>query len=176
LGTQRPIEFGTGAVWEARDIPRALFSWCLMSILTRMCVSVVALCLGVLVVALPGGCSRKTAGKPTVVRGAITFQGKPLVGGVVVFSPDSQRGNSGKPVRGNVGTDGRYELRPAADTLIPPGWYRVAIAAAPSLDAPSALAPAFPQKLARPDLSGLVREVKPEQENVFEFAVEVPLS
>ena len=31
----------------------------------------------------------------------------------------------------------------------------------------------FPPQLARPDVSGVVREVKPGQENVFDFAVEV---
>ena len=144
--------------------------------LMRLCVPVVALVIGAAVVALPGGCSRKAPHGPTTVRGAVTFQGKPLAGGVVVFSPDPDRGHSGKPIRGNVGADGRYELRLAANTTIAPGWYRVAIAAAPSLEPTSALGPVFPLKLARPDMSGLVREVKPEQENVFEFAVEVPVS
>ena len=147
-----------------------------MSMLVRLCVPVLALGIGVVAVALPGGCSRKTAGKPTTVRGAVTFQGRPLAGGLVVFSPDPERGSSGKPVRGSIGSDGRFELRPVGDALIPPGWYRVALAAAPSLELPSASAPNFPMKLARPDLSGIVREVKPEQENVFEFAVEVPTS
>jgi hypothetical protein len=95
---------------------------------------------------------------------------------MVVFSPDPDRGHSGKPIRGNVGADGRYELRPGDNATISAGWYRVAIAAAPSLETTSELAPAFPMKLARPDMSGLLREVKPEQENVFEFAVEVPAS
>ncbi len=147
-----------------------------MSILTRLCVSVVALSIGVVVVALPGGCSRKTAGKTTTVRGAVTFQGRPLVGGAIVFSPDPDRGGTGKPIRGNVGADGRYELRPGENAIIPPGWYRVAIAVVPSLESPAAPTAIFPLKLARPDTSGLVREVKPEQENVFEFAVEVPVN
>ncbi|MFO0822470.1 MAG: hypothetical protein U0792_05015 [Gemmataceae bacterium] len=147
-----------------------------MSMLMRLCVPVVALVVGAAVVALPGGCSRNTPQAATTVRGAVTFQGKPLAGGMVVFSPDPDRGHSGKPIRGNVGVDGRYELRPSEKTPIPPGWYRVAIAAAPSLEPTSELSPIFPVKLARPDLSGLLREVKPEQENVFEFAVEVPAS
>ncbi|MBA4186818.1 MAG: hypothetical protein C0467_02250 [Planctomycetaceae bacterium] len=142
----------------------------------RLCVPIVALLFGVAAVALPGGCSRKTAGKPTTVRGAVTFQGRPLVGGVVVFTPDPERGSSGKPIRGNVGADGRYELRLTDGIPISPGWYRVALAAPPTLEPTSAVSAFFPPKLARPDMSGLVREVKPEQENVFEFAIEVPVN
>ncbi|MCE9564109.1 MAG: hypothetical protein K8U57_18860 [Planctomycetes bacterium] len=147
-----------------------------MSLLMRMCVPVVALGIGVLVVALPGGCNRKGPRGPTTVRGAVTFQGKPFAGGFIVFSPDPDRGHSGKAARATVGPDGRYELRHATESTIPAGWYRVSIAAAPSLEPASALTPVFPLKLARPDMSGLVREVKPDQENIFEFAVEVPVN
>ena len=144
-----------------------------MSRLVRLLVSVAALGVGAAVVALPGGCGRKTSQEPATVRGAVTFQGKPLTGGLVVFSPDPDRGGSGKPARGAVGPDGRFEVRLGGEPAIPPGWYRVAIAAAPVLP-PPADAPVFPPQLARPDMSGLVREVKPGRENVFEFAVEVP--
>lgn len=149
-----------------------------MSLLVRFAVPVVSLAVGALLVALPGGCNRRTGHKATTVRGAVTFQGKPLVGGLVVFTPDPERGGTGKSARAVIGPDGRYELKPSGDALIAPGWYRVAIAApASALSLPGgepAAVPTFPAKLARPDLSGLVREVKPSQENVFEFAVEVP--
>jgi hypothetical protein len=46
------------------------------------------------------------------------------------------------------------------------------VAIAPAPDSPKA--PGFPPQLRRPDRSTLVREVAPGQENVFEFAVEVP--
>src|SRR4051812_44177002 len=103
-----------------------------MSILVRLVVPVAALGVGAAVVALPGGGSRKPAQTPTVVRGAVTFQGRPLAGGLVVFSPDPDRGGSGKPARGEIGPDGRYELRLGGDPAVPPGWYRVAIAASPT--------------------------------------------
>jgi hypothetical protein len=149
-----------------------------MSLLVRFAVPVVSLAMGALLVALPGGCNRKTMLPATTVRGVVTFQGKPLAGGLVVFSPDPDRGGSGKSLRGKIGADGRYELKANEDRVIAPGWYRVAIAApASALLSPGsepAAIPTFPAKLARPDLSGLVREIKPSQENVFEFAVEVP--
>ncbi|MBA4065513.1 MAG: hypothetical protein C0501_17715 [Isosphaera sp.] len=137
---------------------------------SRLLVPVAALGLGATLVALPGGCSRGPDAVPAAVRGTVTFQGRPLAGGLVVLSPDPDRGGSGKPARGDVGPDGRYELRLNGEAAIPPGWYRVAVAAAPG----PAAGPAFPAKLARPDLSGLVREVKAGRENVFDFAVEVP--
>jgi hypothetical protein len=50
----------------------------------------------------------------------------------------------------------------------------VAIAPAAILPPPSVHDRIFPLKLARPDMSGLIREVKAGQENVFEFSVEMP--
>jgi hypothetical protein len=91
----------------------------------------------------------------------------------VVFTPDPDRGGSGKPVRGNLGPDGTFELKPGGDAAIPPGWYRVSIAPAPGAAAGDPGRPAFPKDLARPDRSGLLREVKAGRENVFAFAVEV---
>jgi len=140
-----------------------------MSTLVRWLVPVAALGIGAMLVSLPGGCSRKGTPDPATVRGKVTFQGQPLAGGLIVFSPDPDRGGSGKPIRGDLDADGTFQLKCVGDTTIPPGWYRVAIASASLLSRPS-----FPSHLARPDRSELVREVKAGQENVFEFAVEVP--
>jgi hypothetical protein len=130
----------------------------------RMVVPVAALAV------VSAGCGRGAAPGPAAVRGTVTFQGRPLAGGLVVLAPDPDRGGAGRPIRGDVGPDGRYELRPGGEAAVPPGWYRVALAPA----AVPAAGPAFPPKLGRPDLSGLVREVKAGRENVFDFAVEVP--
>jgi len=140
----------------------------------RLLVPVVALGAGAAAVALHGGCSRKTPPGPATVRGRVTFQGRPLAGGLVVFSPDPDRGGTGKPARGDLEPDGTFRLQLGGDPAIPPGWYRVAIAPAPAAPPASLLdRPAFPRELARPDKSNLVREVKAGQENVFDFAVEV---
>ncbi|MBX9578759.1 MAG: hypothetical protein K2X87_00480, partial [Gemmataceae bacterium] len=58
--------------------------------------------------------------------------------------------------------DGTFAL-PAG---VPPGWYRVALAP------PAADPGGFPTKLARPDRSGLVRQIAAGKDHVFEFAVE----
>ena len=140
-----------------------------MSTLVRLLVPLAALGVCTALVCLPGGCSRKNAPAAVTVRGKVTFQGQPLAGGLIVFSPDPDRGGSGKPIRGDLEADGSFQLKFADDSAIPPGWYRVAIAPGSLLDQSH-----FPPQLARPDKSGLVREVKAGQENVFEFVVEVP--
>jgi hypothetical protein len=144
-----------------------------MSRLVRLLVPVVALAVGAAVVAVPGGCRRPATSAPATVRGVVTFQGQPLTGGLVIFSPDPDRGGSGKPARGELGPDGHFQLTLADSTTIPAGWYRVAILALPMSASAHPSGTAFPTALARPDLSGLLREVKADQENVFHFAVEV---
>jgi hypothetical protein len=145
-----------------------------MSLFARLTLPLAVLALGATFVALPGGCKRAGPTEPTTVRGAVTFQGKALAGGLVIFSPDAERGGSGKPVCGELGPDGRYQLTLANSPAISPGWYRVAIVALPTpASTPLLDQPVFPPRLARPDLSGLVREVEAGKENVFEFAVEV---
>lgn len=121
------------------------------------------------VVVLPTGCSRSGPTGPTTVRGRVTFQGHPVAGGLIVFAPDPDRGSTGKAARAETGPDGSFQLQLGGSPEIPPGWYRVAIVAPPST-APAA----FPPQLARPDQSGLVREVTPGREHIFEFGVEVP--
>ena len=136
----------------------------------RLLVAVLALGAGAVATSLGGGCGSKApdAG-PATVTGRVTLNGQPVAGGLVVFTPNPERGGPGKSASAETGPDGSYALRLAKESRIPPGWYRVALAPPPAGGPPG-----FPAKLARPDLSGLEREVKPGQAHVFEFAVEVP--
>jgi hypothetical protein len=146
-----------------------------MRLLFRVLVPCVSLAVGVAVVALPGGCNKSSAPGPATVRGRVMFQGRPVVGGLVVFAPDPARGFAGKPARGETGPDGSFALQLDGSPHVPPGWYRVAIADAALTDPASTFGkPVFPPQLGRPDRSGLVREVVAGRENVFEFGVEVP--
>jgi hypothetical protein len=146
-----------------------------MSANARLSVPLVALVAGVALAAIPAGCNRKETPPAITVRGIVTFQGQPLNGGLVVFSPDPERGHTGMSARGELGSDGTFQLSTREGQSIAPGWYRVAIAPAPTLLIESNHdQPIFPRQLARPDKSQIVREVKAGQENVFEFAVEVP--
>lgn len=144
-----------------------------MKMLLRALVPLVALAAGAVAVSLSGGCgSNSVPPGPTTVRGKVTFNGKPVVGGLVVFTPDPQRGGHGKPARAETGSDGGFVLHLDASPQIPAGWYRVSIAPAPAIPDPAAPAAPFPPKLGRPDQSGLEREVQSGKEHVFEFAVE----
>jgi hypothetical protein len=121
---------------------------------------------------LLAGCG-PTAPAPTAgVRGLVTFQGRPLGGGVIVFAPDADRGSTGKPISGAIDLDGRYHLTDG--TKVPPGWYRVAIADQPATGGDYSYGPRFPVALRRPDRSGLSREVLAGRDNVFDFYIDVP--
>jgi hypothetical protein len=143
--------------------------------LARLLLPVFALAVGAAIVAVPGGCSKKTAPVSATVRGKVTYQGEPLADGLIVFAPDPDRGASGKPAHGELGADGSFQLIQGGEPAIQPGWYRVAIAPAPQY-APGSLRDRspFPLDLSRPDRSGIVREVKAGLDNVFELSIELP--
>jgi hypothetical protein len=146
-----------------------------MKTVLRLLVPVVALAAGATAMSL-SGCGRSgTPPIPATVRGKVTFNGQPVAGGLVVFSPDPERGGRGKPARAETAADGSFLLLFNDSSHIPAGWYRVSLSPAPALPDPLSYdRPTFPAKLARPDLSGLVREVHAGKDHVFEFAVEVP--
>jgi hypothetical protein len=135
----------------------------------RLLVPFVSLAAGAGVVALHGGCGPSAPVKETTVRGRVTFQGRPVADGTVVFAPDPDRGATGKPLRAATAADGTFTLRPP-EGAVPAGWYRVALAPAPGEVETD---PPFPPQLRRPDRSGVVREVRVGADNVFELAVEV---
>jgi len=147
-----------------------------MKTLLRLFIPLVAVVVGAGALSISGGCGSKTPPPgPSTVRGRVIFNGQPVVGGLVVFTPHPLRGGSGKPARGETGPDGTFQLQLDNSTQIPPGWYRVSLAPPPVIRDPVAVSasPVFPAKLARPDLSGLEREVQAGNNHVFEFAVEV---
>ncbi|CAN5512716.1 hypothetical protein BH11PLA2_BH11PLA2_09120 [soil metagenome] len=111
------------------------------------------------------GSSAKT---PATVRGRVLFQGQPLAGGTVVFTPHPDRGPAGKPATATLDADGSFRLEAEGKPYIVAGWYRVALAD-PGTTRTWAI---FPPSLRRPDRSGLEREVIAGQDNVFEFHIE----
>ena len=147
-----------------------------MRALVRLLVPLAALAAGIAAVAMLGCNNSSKPVGPSSVRGRVTFQGHPVAGATVVFSPDRDRGTTGKPLRADTGADGVFELHFENTASIPPGWYRVAIAPPPGEQYAGSNGSRFPPQLRRPDTSTLVREVAPGKEHVFEFAVEVPPS
>lgn len=147
-----------------------------MKLPARFVVPMVLFAAGFAAVALSGCGSSSSPVRPATVRGKVTFNGQPIAGGLVVFTPDPRRGGSGKPARSQTATDGSFQLRFNDSYHIPAGWYRVSLAPAPAIPDPllALQMPVFPAKLARPDMSGIEREVHAGNDHVFEFAVEVP--
>ena len=142
----------------------------------RLLVPLLSLLAGAAAASLSGGCGAQSPHPgPATVKGRLTLNGRPVPGGLVVFTPDPDRGGRGKSASGETGPDGRFQLRLAASNHIPAGWYRVSLAPAPAVPDPArgAQAPAFPARLSRPDLSGLGREVQAGKNHDFEIAVEV---
>jgi len=148
-----------------------------MKLLLRVFVPLVALAIGAGTVSLSGGCGSNTPPPgPATVSGKVTFNGQPVAGGLVVFTPDPRRGGSGKPAHAETTADGSFQLQLESSSHIPTGWYRVSLAPAPIIPDPllALQTPVFPAKLARPDLSGIEREVRAGHNHVFNFAIEVP--
>jgi hypothetical protein len=119
------------------------------------------------------GCGKPTPAAPATVRGTVNFQGQPLAGGLIVFTPDREKGTPGGPLSATIGPDGGYQLSREGSPVVPAGWYRVAIADPPATFADDSAAPRFPAALRRPDQAGLNREVHAARENVLNFDIEV---
>jgi hypothetical protein len=106
------------------------------------------------------------------VHGRVTFQGKPLPAGWVIFRPDVRQGNAAQhEARGLIDAEGNYQLStPVGTSLrvgVVPGQYRVAVADPKELDKtaprkhgkkpePKSL---IPLKYSNPDSSGIVVQV-----------------
>lgn len=114
------------------------------------------------------GCARTPPAATARVSGVVTFEGRHLAGGVVVFVPDADRTAGGKMLTATTDASGRFALADGA-AVVAPGWYKVAIADPPGGE----WAYVFPAELRRPDRSGLEREVKAGHDHNFEFLIEL---
>ena len=125
------------------------------------------LCLSGLLLA---GCSNKPAALNQVT-GKVIFKGAPLPGGLVVFSPDTSRGESGKIAVSKIKDDGTYTLLTGDAPGAAAGWYRVTVAAlshpSESYDVPAISF--IPDKYRDPLLSQLQCEVKAGRDNHLNF-------
>lgn len=117
------------------------------------------------------GCGSRTPNEQSV-KGQVWYRGGPLPGGMIVFVPDEERGNSGPLIKAEVQADGSFSLGGS----VPPGWYRMAIAPPPSsgstLPTVASPYPTVPSRYRNPQLSGLQGEIKPNAENVLDLQLE----
>ena len=101
------------------------------------------------------------------VHGTVTYRGKPVPTGNVMFVPES-----GVAAAASIGSDGTYRLMAAA------GKHRVVVTAVP-VPPPGANptnykppAPLVPPKFGRPETSGLVVEVGSNRQNEIDLTLQ----
>lgn len=109
------------------------------------------------------------------VRGSVHFHGQPLVGGLIVFTPES---DADLPLsQATIEADGSFELHTEGTLGARPGWHRVTIASpnqASLGDSPEErILLSLPIQYRYPNQSGLTREVKADERNVFRFELTV---
>ena len=126
-----------------------------------------SLTLGLLLLA---GCAPKS-GTPVPVSGKVYYKGTLLHGGLIVFTPDAAKGESGPSAYGEIGPDGSYKLMTDNVVGANPGWYRVTVASLSntfsSLETPPVSL--IPERYRDPQLSQLQVEVKPNIANPHDF-------
>jgi hypothetical protein len=129
-----------------------------------------------LLICLLTGCGARDTCYPVV--GSVFFQGQPLSGGLIVFTPDEERGNSGPVARAIIDSDGKFvlttqisngsvgEIKNGAVR----GWHTITIAP-PVGSNLSSYYSAYPQRFRNPKISGLGWEVSPSQVNDMDINV-----
>lgn len=142
--------------------------WSWRQILSRTALLGICACAG-----SGSGCGNSTTGTTATISGQVSFQGQPLAGGMIVFSPHPERGPAAKPAHAVIAPDGRYRVLSAGSPYVPAGWYCVAIADSAENSALESPGRAFPAALKRPDRSGVEREVLPGRENILDFHIAV---
>jgi hypothetical protein len=117
------------------------------------------------------GCGSKPAALNQVT-GKVLYKGVPVTSGIIVFSPDTARGENGKIAVSRISEDGSYTLRTGDAAGVAAGWYRVTVASVspptdPAYDSPATSL--LPDKYRDPQLSQLQCEVKSNHDNHLNF-------
>lgn len=115
------------------------------------------------------GCGQRAASGLAPVSGKVSYQGRPLHTGTVVFTPDSVRGTTGELARGEIQPDGTYRLKSGEQMGTVPGTHRVTVIAIEQGPAGATPQSLLPSKYRDPELSGLSCEVVPGRENTINF-------
>ena len=120
--------------------------------------------LSLFAILLPTGCGKNGPPPLAPVKGQVWYQGQPLTGGMVVFTPDIQRGGSGPQAWAKIGSDGAFVLMTETRTGATPGWHRITIATESS--------PSLPPRFQDPEHSQQFFEVKADRPNVCELRLD----
>jgi hypothetical protein len=105
------------------------------------------------------------------VSGKVSYKGVSLQSGIIVFSPDTNRGETGKVAFSKIESDGSYTLHTGDAAGVTAGWYRVTVAAlgGPTANLESPPVSLVPDKYRDPLLSQLQCEVKANRDNHLDF-------
>lgn len=106
----------------------------------------------------------------TRVYGTVSYLGRPLQGGTIVFIPDEERGTMGSLVHADIQLNGAYVLRTGAQEGVAPGTYRVTVR--PAETAPGQARQIWPQPPERycdPRTSGLACKVQNVEAHTINF-------
>jgi len=120
-------------------------------------------CLFAMATLIAAGCSGAKTPETAAVQGKVTYRGKSITQGVVLFTPEG----SGQAATGEIQADGSFQLTTfQKNDGARPGKYRVAVqpfpaaGAVPGLEFPGGKPP-IPAKYLDVHSSGLTAEVKP---------------
>jgi hypothetical protein len=122
------------------------------------------------------GCDSSTESL-LAVRGRVTYRSSALTAGTIVFTPDPQRGAAGPIARGELESDGTYQVWTDDKPGAAAGWYRVTVVALEpnltgSVDTARLPHSLLPDRYRDPELSGLACEVKVGQDNHIDFELQ----
>jgi hypothetical protein len=128
------------------------------------------ICVFALGAALVSGCTQKPA-TLNHVNGKVFYKGTILRTGVIVFTPDASRGESGKVAFGTIKDDGSYIIATDDAPGAAAGWYRVTVGSLTGTSASYDSTPIslIPEKYRDPLLSQLQCEVKANRDNHLDF-------
>jgi hypothetical protein len=132
----------------------------------------------ILCLILLSGCTKSATDLNVIpVTGQVTYDGRPIEGANVIFSPVDR--NQTLASQAVTDQEGRFEMRTHTgggkfESGIAPGNYTVAITKLDTSAISTTLAPpkdVLPKKYGIPQTSGLTAEVAEGKENDFEFAL-----
>ena len=110
------------------------------------------------------GCGKNDPQPLAPVKGQVWYQGRSLTSGMVVFTPDIQRGGSGPQAWAKIGPDGSFVLMTDTRHGATPGWHRITIATESSAS--------LPTHFHDPEQSRQLFEVKADRANVCELRLD----
>jgi hypothetical protein len=123
-------------------------------------------------VCLAAGC-RPSTEQLAPVKGKVLYKGRPLQGGVIVFTPDTGRGTHGNLAVADIQPDGTFTLKTNDVLGAVTGYHRVTVGWVQPPPGPGA-APVslLPAKYRDPNQSGLSCEVVANKTNTIDFELE----